>query len=82
MKAVFEELNGEIAVFLVEELRRTVQLERSNLPADAQVGDVYEVEWQGDAPLQLLQKLPKERQRREEAARKKREELLRRNKKK
>ena len=43
MKAVYEELNGEMAVFLVEELKRTVQIEQSKLPADARVGDSYEV---------------------------------------
>ncbi len=82
MKAVYEELNGEMAVFLIEELKRTVQLEQSKLPVDAKIGDIYEVEWQADAPLQFLEKLPAERARREQSARAKREELLRRNKKK
>lgn len=82
MKAVFEELNGEIAVFLVEDLKRTVQVRRALLPEDARVGDIYEVEWNADEQLQLLEKLPKERERRENSARKKREELLKRNKEK
>ena len=81
MKAVYEELNGEMAVFLVEQLKRTVQIEQSKLPADARVGDIYEVEWNADAPMQFLEKLPDERVRREDSARKKREALLRRKKK-
>lgn len=80
MKAVYEELNGEIAVFLVEELQRTVPIKQSKLPADAHIGDIYEVEWNADAQLQFLNKLPDERARREESARRKREMLLRRSK--
>lgn len=81
MKAVYEELNGDIAVFLVEDLNRTIQIRQSKLPADARVGDIYEVEWNADAQLQFLYKLPEERRRREDSARKKREALLRRSKK-
>ena len=82
MKAVYEELNGDIAVFLVEELKRTVSINQSKLPADARVGDIYEVEWNADAQLQFLNKLPDERARREASNRKKREMLLRRSRKK
>ncbi len=82
MKAVFEEVNGDIAVFLVEELKRTVSINQSKLPADARIGDIYEVEWNADAQLQFLNKLPDERARREASNRKKREMLLRRSRKK
>ncbi len=82
MKAVYEELNGDIAVFLVEELKRTVSINQSKLPADARIGDIYEVEWNADAQLQFLNKLPDERAHREESVRRKREMLLRRSRKK
>lgn len=82
MKAIYEELNGDIAVFLVEELKRTVSINQSKLPADARIGDIYEVEWNADAQLQFLNKLPDERARREASNRKKREMLLRRSRKK
>ena len=82
MKAVYEELNGDIAVLLVEELKRTVSINQSKLPADARIGDIYEVEWNADAQLQFLNKLPDERARREASNRKKREMLLRRSRKK
>ena len=79
MKAVYEELNGDIAVFLVEELKRTGHIRQSNLPVDAQIGDIFEVEWNADAQLQFLNKLPDERAHREESVRRKREMLLRRS---
>lgn len=80
MKAVFEELNGEMAVFVVEGPQEIFHLEASLLPEDARVGDVYEVRVDG-ARLVLVEKLEDERHAREVSAQSKREELLRRNKK-
>ena len=78
-KAVYEELNGEIAVFIVDGISKIYHIPVSNLPADANLRDVYEVEVQG-AELHLIKKLPGERETRLEANRLKRAELLKRRK--
>jgi len=79
MKAVFEELNGDTAVFVVDEKKKPYYLDVSELPADISTGDVFEVEIAAGEALKLGDKLPAERKRREEVSRAKREELLRRS---
>ena len=78
-KAVYEELNGEMSVFIVDGISKIYHIPVSNLPADANLRDVYEVEVQG-AELHLIKKLPGERETRLEANRLKRAELLKRRK--
>lgn len=79
MKAVFEELNGNLAVFVVDNVSKMYHIEAAKLPKSARVGDVFEVELVGE-DLKILDKLSEERKRREQANRLKREELLRRKK--
>ena len=79
MKAVFEELNGHVAVFVVDNLSEMYPVEAVKLPEDAREGDVFEVKL-ADDELVILEKLPEERERRLQANRLKREELLRRKK--
>lgn len=79
MKAVYEELNGEIAVFIVDDIQKNYHKRLEQLPADAEVGDVYRVSLEGDS-ITLIQKLPDERNARLKSARAKREELLKRKK--
>lgn len=79
MKAVFEEINGDYAVFIVEELEKTYHLDEADLPKDTVNGDIFEVEIGSDDKLKLLKKLPEERQLREKSAKSKRELLLKRN---
>lgn len=82
MKAVFEEINGEYAVFLVEELGKTFHVNRVDLPEDAVNGDVFEVEIDFDNQLKLLEKLPDETMNRKASAQLKRKKLLERHSKK
>ena len=82
MKAVFEEINGEYAVFLVEELGKTFHVNRVDLPEDAVNGDVFEVEIDFDNQLKLLEKLPDETMTRKASAQLKRKKLLERHSKK
>lgn len=82
MKAVFEEINGEYAVFLVEELGKTFHVDRVDLPEDAVNGDVFEVEIDFDNQLKLLEKLPDETMTRKASAQLKRKKLLERHSKK
>ena len=82
MKAVFEEINGEYAVFLVEELGKTFHVDRVDLPEDAVNGDVFEVEIGSKDELKLLERLSKETKSRKASAQSKRELLLKRNSKK
>lgn len=79
MKAVFEELNGNVAVFVVDNLSKMYHVEAAKLPEGTREGDVFEVEVAGDE-LVILEKLPEEREHRLQANRLKREELLRRKK--
>lgn len=79
MKAVFEEVNGELAVFLVEDLHENYHLPISQLPTDIEMGDIFEVDITSDDQLNLIKKLPEERTRREQVARAKREALLKRS---
>ncbi len=79
MKAVYEELNGEIAVFIVDDIKKTYHKQVQQLPADAEVGDVFAVSVSSDE-ITLLEKLPDEREARLKSARAKREELLKRKK--
>lgn len=79
MKAVYEELNGEIAVFIMDDIKKTYHKRVQQLPADAEVGDVFAVSVSGDK-ITLIEKLPDEREARLKSARAKREELLKRKK--
>lgn len=79
MKAVYEELNGDMAVFIVDDVQKTYHMPVGKLPADAEINDVYTVKVTGDE-IVLLEKLPHEREARLKSARAKREELLRRKK--
>jgi len=79
MKAVFEEINGEYAVFIVDNVLKMYHLSASKLPPSTKIGDVFEVEITEDDQLNLLNKLPEERMQREQAARAKREALLKRS---
>lgn len=79
MKAVYEELNGDIAVFIVDDIKKTYHKRIGELPGDAQVGDVFAIKVT-DNEITLLEKLPCEREARLKSARAKREELLRRKK--
>lgn len=79
VKAVFEEVNGDVAVFIVEEVKKTYHKSVSDLPTDAQVGDVFEVEIAGDE-LRLVEDLPAEKEARLKSNQAKREELLKRKK--
>lgn len=78
MIAVFEEVNGEYAVFLVEELSKTYHLHLSKLPSDANPGDLFKVGINAHDELELGQELKAERDRRQESNRLKREALKRR----
>lgn len=79
MKAVYEELNGNLAVFIVDDIPKTYHLPLVKLPADARVGDVFAVKVTGH-DITLLEKLPHEREARLKSARAKREALLKRKK--
>ena len=79
MKAVYEELNGDLAVFIVDNVSKTFHVNAAELPKDAEPGDVFEVEIRMDEELKLGSKLPTERKRREQSARAKREALLKRS---
>lgn len=79
MKAVFEEINGELAVFIIDNIQKSYHLSVSQLPSDIEIGDVFEVEITENDQLKLLNNLPEERKKRQQAARKKREALLKRS---
>lgn len=81
-KAVYEELNGDHAVFIVDDVKKPYHLDVSALPAGTSVGDVFEVTIAPDDSLTLGKKLPAERKQREASSRSKREQLLKRKKKK
>lgn len=78
MIAVFEEVNGQYAVFLVEDLSRTYDLHVSKLPPDASPGDLFKVVINESNEIELGQELRDERDRRKESNRLKREALKRR----
>ena len=78
MIAVFEEVNGQYAVFLVEDLSKTYHLHISKLPLDASPGDLFKVRINEHAEIELGQELREERDRRLESNRMKREALKRR----
>ena len=81
MKAVFEEINGNLAVFIVEDIQKIYHIPVSNLPEGANVGDIFEASVDEDE-LILLEKLDKEREKRKQYSKLKREELLNRHKNK
>lgn len=78
MIAVFEEVNGQYAVFLVEDLAKKYHLHLSKLPPDANPGDVFKVAINEDDEIELYRELREERNRRKESNRMKREFLKRR----
>jgi hypothetical protein len=79
MKAVLDEMNGEVAVFVLDEVKEIFHEAKADLPADTKVGDVFEVQVRQDGQYELGQKLSEERQRRENSIRAKREQLLKRS---
>lgn len=80
MRVVFEELNGDTAVFVPDEETKLYHLKKNKLPKDSAVGDVFEAEIKNNGNLKLLKKLPEERKKREQSAEEKRAELLKRKK--
>lgn len=78
MIAVFEEVNGQYAVFLVEDLSRKYHLHLSKLPEYSVPGDIFEVAINEHNEIELGQELRDERDRRKESNRKKREALKKR----
>lgn len=81
MKAVFEEINGEMAVFIPDDLPKTYELPVTSLPESARMGDVFEVSVNEEDEIKLGERLPKEREKRERSAKRKREQLLKRSNK-
>lgn len=79
MKAVFEEVNGNQAVFVLDDYPAVFHLDVSDLPEDVVIGDVFSV-CVVDGTFQLDQKLAAERTARKETVKAKREMLLRRTK--
>lgn len=78
MIAVFEEVNGQYAVFLVEDLLEKYYLHVSKLPEDASPGDLFKVIINDHQEIELGEQLADERDRRKESNRLKREALKRR----
>lgn len=78
MIAVFEEVNGQYAVFLVEDLSRKYHLHLSKMPLDANPGDLFNVIINERDEIVLGRQLRDERERRKERNRIKREALKRR----
>lgn len=81
MKAVLDEINGAVAVFVVDEPAKTFYQNVASLPAGARVGDVFAVNLRADDTFALGEILPNERKRREASSRAKRAELLKRSRK-
>lgn len=79
MKAVFEELNGDVAVFILDDIDQIFYKNIAELPSNAQVNDVFEVEIV-EEELKLINKLPDEREMRLKSNQEKRKKLLRRKK--
>lgn len=79
-KAVFEEVNGDLAVFIVDNVKNPYHVKVSELPEGSSTGDVFEVKLLEGDTLHLIDKLPTERKKREASSRTKREQLLNRNK--
>lgn len=78
MIAVFEEINGDYAVFIIEDLSETYSLNLSKLPENSHPGDLFEVRINEWDEIELGVKLKEERERREKRNRLKREALKRR----
>lgn len=78
MIAVFEEVNGQYAVFLVEDLSRKYHLHVSKIPLDANPGDLFKVSINEFNEIELGQQLRDERDQRQASNRMKREALKRR----
>lgn len=78
MIAVFEEVNGQYAVFLVEDLSKKYHLHLSKLPEHSAPGDLFEIKINRNNEIELGRELRDERDRRKESNRMKREALKRR----
>lgn len=78
MRAVFEEVIGDLAVIIVEELSKTYHLPVSQLPIHAKPGDLFEVEITASDEIKLRHALKDEQERRKEKNRLKRQVLKRR----
>lgn len=78
MIAVFEEVNGQYAVFLVEDLAKNYHLHLSKMPPNANPGDLFKVSINEQDEIELGQQLRDEKERRQERNRMKREALKRR----
>ncbi len=78
MIAVFEEVNGQYAVFLVEDLSKKYHLHLSKMPQDANPGDVFQISINEHDKIELGQQLRDERDQRKERNRLKREALKKR----
>lgn len=81
MKAVLDEINGEIAVFALDEVHDIFYKATDELPAGTTVGDVFEIHPLENGLYYLGKKLPAERAKREKSNRAKREALLKRSRK-
>lgn len=78
MIAVFEEVNGQYAVFLVEDPPEKYHLHVSKLPEDASPGDLFQITISNLHEIELGKQLKDERDQRKESNRMKREALKRR----
>lgn len=78
MKAVFEESDGKIATFVIDEMQKTYTAPHKNLPKGLEIGDIVEVRIENNQ-LVFLKILPIERRKREARIRQKREQLLNKN---
>lgn len=77
MKAVYEELHGNEAVFILDDVAKVYHVDVSLLPEGAVAGDVFQVQIEG-ASLVIGEKLDNEREKRLLSAQEKREQLLKR----
>ena len=82
MKAVFEEVNGDYATFIPDDIQKTYRIPIEELPIAAEIGDVFKIEILEDGKIKLLKNLPEERKKREQSAQEKRRKLLKRKKRK
>ncbi|MCA9765066.1 MAG: hypothetical protein KC455_01460 [Carnobacterium sp.] len=81
MRAIFEELENDIARLIPDDGGNPIEIKRCELPDEAILGDVFEIYYKCDR--QIIEKIylvPNERIRRLEKVKLKRESLLRRTK--
>lgn len=82
MRAIFEELEGEIARLIPDNGNDPIEINRDRLPEDARLGDVFEVYYQSKEmnSIAKIVLIPNERTKRLENMKSKREALLKRSK--